>query len=85
MIKNPSANAGNTSSIPGPGKIPLKRKWQPAPIFLPGKSHGQRSLVGYSPWGSERIGHNSATFILTFQGVPLVTQLCLTVGDPNGL
>ena len=29
----------------------LKRKWQPTPGFLPGRSHGQRSLVGYSPWG----------------------------------
>ena len=28
-----------------------RRKWQPTPVFLPGKSHGQRSLVGYSPWG----------------------------------
>ena len=28
-----------------------RRKWQPSPVFLPGKSHGQRSLVGYSPWG----------------------------------
>ena len=32
-------------------KIPWKRKWQPALVFLPGKSHRQRSLVGYSPWG----------------------------------
>ena len=32
-------------------KIPWSRKWQPTPIFLPGKSHGQRTLVGYSPWG----------------------------------
>ena len=31
-------------------KIPWRRKWQPTPVFLPGKSHGQRSLVGYSPW-----------------------------------
>ena len=36
---------------PWVGKIPWKRKWQPAPVFLPGKSHGQKSLVGYSPWG----------------------------------
>ena len=28
-----------------------RRKWQPTPVFLPGESHGQRSLVGYSPWG----------------------------------
>ena len=32
-------------------KIPWRREWQPTPIFLPGEFHGQRSLVGYSPWG----------------------------------
>ena len=32
-------------------KIPWRRQWQPTPVFLPGKSHGPRSLVGYSPWG----------------------------------
>ena len=31
--------------------MPWRRKWQPTPVFLPGKSHGWRSLVGYSPWG----------------------------------
>ena len=35
------------------GKIPWSRKSPPDPIFLPGKSHGQRSLVGYSPWGGK--------------------------------
>ena len=30
-----------------------KKKWQPTPVFLPGKSHAQRSLVGYSPWGGQ--------------------------------
>ena len=39
---------------------PQRRKWQPAPLFLPGKFHGQRSLVGYSPWG-HRDGHHWAT------------------------
>ena len=33
------------------GKIPWRRAWQPTPVFLPGESLGQRSLVGYSPWG----------------------------------
>ena len=33
------------------GKIPQGRTWQPTPVFLPGESHGQRSLVGYNPWG----------------------------------
>ena len=32
-------------------KIPWRRKWQPAPVFLPGESHRQGRLVGYSPWG----------------------------------
>ena len=33
------------------GKVSWRRKWQPTPVLLPGKSHGQRSMVGYSPWG----------------------------------
>ena len=33
------------------GKIPWRRKWQPTPVFPPGEFYGQRSLVGYSPWG----------------------------------
>ena len=33
------------------GKIPWRREWQPTPVFLPGEFRGQRSLVGYSPWG----------------------------------
>ena len=36
---------------PWVGKIPWRRKWQPAPGFLPGKFHGQKNLAGYSPWG----------------------------------
>ena len=38
--------------------ISWRRKWQPTPVFLPRKSHGQRSLVGYSPWG-----HKSRTWL----------------------
>ena len=34
---------------------PWRRKWQPTPVFLPGKPHGQRSLVGYSPWNCEEL------------------------------
>ena len=43
------------------GKIPWRRKWQPTPLFFLGKSHGQRSLVGYSPWGRIRVSHDLAT------------------------
>ena len=34
---------------PWVGKIPWRQEWQPTPVFLPGKSHGHRNLVGYSP------------------------------------
>ena len=54
MVKNPPANSGNpgdVGSIPGSGKIPWRRKWQAIPVFLPGESHGQRSLATYSPQG----------------------------------
>ena len=52
MVKNPPANVKDAGSIPGSGRsIPWRRKWQPTPVFLPGESHGQRSLVGYSPQG----------------------------------
>ena len=51
---------GRPGFDPWVGKIPWRRKWQPTPVLLPGKSHGQRSLVGYSPWG-RRVGHNWAT------------------------
>ena len=42
-------------------KIPWWRKWQPTPVFLPGKSHGQRNLAVYSPSGHKRVVHNLAT------------------------
>ena len=49
MLKNPPANAGNRRDmglIPGVEKIPQRREWQPIQVFLPGESHGQRSLAG---------------------------------------
>ena len=57
VVKNPPETqekaciAGDMFSIPGSGKIPWRKKWQPTLVFLPGEFHGQRSLVGYSPWG----------------------------------
>ena len=50
MIKNPPANAEDIrdpSSIPGLGRS-HRKAWKPTPALLPGESHGQRSLVGYS-------------------------------------
>ena len=54
VVRSTPANAGDTrgaGSIPGLGGFPWRRKCQPTPVFLPGKFHGQRNLVGYSPWG----------------------------------
>ena len=56
MVKNPFASAGDAREPefrPWVGKIPWSGKWQPTPVFLPRGSHGQRSLVGYSPWGGK--------------------------------
>ena len=51
MVKNPPANAGHARCgfDPWVRKIPWRRKWQPTPVSLSRKSHGQRSLAGYSP------------------------------------
>ena len=46
---------------------PWRRKWQPTPLLLPGKSHGRRSLLGYiQSMGSQRVGHDWRTFTFTF-------------------
>ena len=46
---------------PRVGRIPWRRAWQPTPVFLPGESHGQRSLAGCSPWGHEESDTTEAT------------------------
>jgi len=51
VVKNLLANAEDAGSVPGLILVSWRRKWQATPVFLPGKFHGQRSLVGYSPWG----------------------------------
>ena len=57
--KVPVYNAGDPGSIPGLGKISWRRKRQPTPVFLPGKFHGQRSMVGYiQSMGLQRVGPN---------------------------
>ena len=51
VVKNLTANSGDIRDlglIPGLGRT-TRQTWQPTPVFLPGKSHGQRSLAGHSP------------------------------------
>ena len=59
--RRPQGHSGKESACQGKrhrfdplaGKIPWGRKWRPTPVFLPGKSCGQRSLAGCSPWGHQ--------------------------------
>jgi len=48
-FKESACQFGDAGPIRGLGRFPWRRKWQPTPVFLPGKFHGQRNLVGYSP------------------------------------
>ena len=57
-IHLPSQRCGFSSWV---WRIPWRRKWQLTSVFLSGKSHGQRTLVGYSPWSHKRAGCNLAT------------------------
>ena len=64
VVKNPPANAGDIMRHwfdPWVGKILWRRAWQPTPVSLPGGSHGQRSVVGYSPWGRKGLDMTEAT------------------------
>ena len=55
VVKNLLPNAEDIGLDPSIEKIPWRRAWQPIPVFLPGESHGQRSLAGYSPRGCREL------------------------------
>ena len=68
--------------------MPWRRKWQPAPVCLPGKSHGQRSLVGYSPLGHKELDkavYCHPVYLTYMQSVCMhdkLLQSCLILCDP---
>ena len=64
MVKNSPANAGDirdVGSIPVLGRSPGEGHVNPIQLFLPGETHGQRSLAGYSPWGCKESDTTEAT------------------------
>ena len=64
VVKNLPASAADGRDVgfnPWVRKIPWRRKWQPTPVFSPGESHGQRNLVGYSPWGHKELDMTETT------------------------
>ena len=73
--KEPTCQCRRCGFNPWLRNIPRRRKWQPTPVFLPEKSHGQKSLVGYSPQGhkesnmTEWLSMHAHTFIYTFFSV----------------
>ena len=65
----------------GQREIPWRREWQPTPVFLPGESHRQRSLAGYSSWGQQRVRHDWMTNFLHWRRVCLTLRV--SVPCPN--
>ena len=65
VLKNLPASAGDIGERhgfnPWVGKIPWRRAWPSALVFLPGEAHGQRSLAGYSPWGCKELDMTEVT------------------------
>ena len=61
VVKNLPDSAGDAGSIPGLGRFPRGGNGNPLQVFLPGKYHGKRGLVGYSPWGYKRVRHSVVT------------------------
>ena len=55
MGKASACNVGDPGLIPGSGRSPVEGNGNPLQHSLPGKSHGQRSLIGYSPWGCKEL------------------------------
>ena len=68
---------------PWVAKIPWSGKWQPTPVFLPGKSHEQRSLVGYSPWGRKESNSTEHMYTQTNQRthLPISPSLAFSFQD----
>ena len=70
------------------GKIPWRRKWQPTPVFLPGKSHERRSLSGYSSWDhresntTQQLNSNNNNALQKEAAAAKSLQSCPTLCDP---
>ena len=61
VVKNPPANAGalgDMNLIPGSGRVPGEGNGNPLQYSCLENPHGQKRLAGYSPWGSQRVGHD---------------------------
>ena len=84
VVKTPCPQCMGHRFDPWVGKIPWRWKWQPTPVFLPGESHGQRSLVDYSPQGrkewdtTERVCVHMHTQTLTHTNKTVIPRIELS-------
>ena len=69
---------------PWVGKIPWSREWQPTSVFLPGESHGQRSLAGYSPWDRKE-SDTTEPLHFTSQVALVIKNLPASAGDVGSI
>ena len=76
VVKNLPANAGDAKDDFWVRKIPWSRKWQPTPVSLPGKFHGQRSLAGCSPWGQKELDTTERTHTHTHTHTLSLASVC---------
>ena len=95
VVKNTACQSGRHNRHgfgPWVGMITWRNTWQPTPVFLPGESHGQRSLVGYGPYGhkeSDMTEANLCIFLMEMFALSYVNvlyiypRLCLQVVPPN--
>ena len=77
VVKSPPASVGDLRDL---GSIPWRRAWPPTPEFLPGESHGQRSLMGCNPWGHTESDVIEATRRACGHGI--YTHKCMLVCVP---
>ena len=89
--KESAHKAGDPGSVPELGRLPRRKAWQPTPVFLPGEYHGQKSLVGYGPWGRKEsdtteVTNTTYTFCTISRFAGLVNrQDCRAGGRPTTL
>ena len=74
--KEPAFQCRRLGFDPWVRKIPCRKKWQPTPVFLPGESHTQRSLVVYSPWGCRELNRTEQLSTHIHPIIPLLPCYC---------
>ena len=81
---------GGKKNLTWPSDLSQRRQWHPTPVLLPGRSHGRRSLVGYSPWGHEELDTTERLHFHALEKEMAIHSMVLAwripgTGEPGGL